>query len=294
MHALSEVLWTFILDYTKGWGIRLHQHDYFQIHYCISGDGTFFLDGQPLHMKENMCLLIHPNQPHELLPVRSGQLRIFDTKFYIHDPAIYNAICSMPQFMEIPDPEFRELCTSIRNEWASNVPYSREMSNAIFQQILLLFLRKNTEYTSRIPFYKALEERIKNLTGVEGKIAEYIQAHYLESISLDRLSSSLRYSKPYLCKVFRNATSTTINEYINFLRVKKAYDLICCTEKTISEISLECGFSSIHYFSRTFHKIVGMSPSHTRDLDRNAIYTDIRLHGTFRWRYYSDDLAPQS
>ena len=122
MHALSEVLWTFILDYTKGWGIRLHQHDYFQIHYCISGDGTFFLDGQPLHMKENMCLLIHPNQPHELLPVRSGQLRIFDTKFYIHDPAIYNAICSMPQFMEIPDPEFRELCMSIRNEWASNVP----------------------------------------------------------------------------------------------------------------------------------------------------------------------------
>ena len=287
MCGFSEVLWTFMLDYTKGWGVRLHQHDFLQMYYCISGEGVFNLDGQRLLLQENMCLIIHPNQPHELLPMKDGQMRIIDTKFYIHSPELLEVLCSLPQFMEIPDPEFRDLCTMMRNEWASKTPYAKEMANAIFQQILLLYLRKNTEAPSRIPFYKELEDHIKNLTGLERKIAQHLQDHYLESISLNQLSSDLRYSKTYLCKVFRSAAGITISEYVNFLRIRKAYDLICCTEKKISEISLECGFSSIHYFSRTFHKIAGMTPSQARNLDRNALYTDIRLHGSFRWRYYS-------
>ena len=34
MKANVELVWTFILDYTKNWGIRRHSHDYLQMCYC--------------------------------------------------------------------------------------------------------------------------------------------------------------------------------------------------------------------------------------------------------------------
>lgn len=36
MGDTSEVIWTFVLDYTRGWGVRRHSHDYFQMYYCLS------------------------------------------------------------------------------------------------------------------------------------------------------------------------------------------------------------------------------------------------------------------
>ena len=58
-------------------------------------------------------------------------------------------------------------------------------------------------------------------------------------------------------------------------------------EPSLSEFLLLCGFSSIHYFSRTFHRYVGKSPSEIRDRDRTLLDKDIRLHGTFHYRYYT-------
>ena len=86
---------------------------------------------------------------------------------------------------------------------------------------------------------------------------------------------------------FGAATDATISEYANFLRIRKAYDLIRYTDQKLSEIAASCAFSSIHYFSRVFRRYVGMSPSQVRDRDRSTLDTDIRLHGQFQYRYYS-------
>ena len=135
-----------------------------------------------------------------------------------------------------------------------------------------------------------MEEKIAKLSGVERKVAEYLGEHCWEAVSLEQLAKDLRYSKNYLCKVFRNAAGCTISEYANFLRIRKAYDLLCYTDQKLSEISLNCGFASIHYFSRVFRKYVGMPPSQVRDHDRNNLNTDIQLHGKFRYRYYDPDV----
>ncbi len=290
MENSVQVIWTFILDYTKGWGVRRHHHDYFQMYYCLSGTGLLYLDGEEIELSSNVCLIICPDQIHEIYPIKSGQLRIIDTKFYVRDAAIQQAILDAPKLITISDTQFRELQHSMRNEWVSNGVYGHEMATLLFQQSLYQFLRKSASVPSKIPFYKELEDCILKLTGLEKNIADYLLLHFLEELSLDKIAGDLRYSKNHLCKVFKNATGYTISEYTNFLRIRKAYDLICCTDKKLSEISLTCGFSSIHYFSRTFRKITGLSPSQARDQDRNSIYTDIRLHGTFHYRYFTENV----
>ena len=285
-HSL-EVIWTFMVDYAKDWGVRRHADDYFQMYYCIAGEGTMFLGDRDIVLKQNECLIIWPGQIHELYPIKSGQLRTIDTKFYVRDQELKAALFKAPQLITVTDPRFRELQQSMRNEWVTGALYAKEMATILFEQSILLFLRDNAQVPTQPPFYRTLRENTEKLTGLERTLADYLAVHFLEELSLDKIAEDLCYSKNYLCKIFKASSGFTINEYINLLRISKAYDLVCCTNHRLTEISAQCGFSSIHYFSRTFHRIAGMTPTQARDQEQNSLYTDIRLHGTFRYRYFS-------
>lgn len=289
MRSDIELVWTFMLDYTKNWGISRHNHDYFQMCFCLSGNGKFYLDGTELNIGSNDCLMMMPNQVHEMYPIACGQFRMIDTKFYVRDDSLYKTILKMPPVAKIKDNSFRELQQKMRGEWASRSLYSKEMATLYFEQSLYLYIRMREPSVECIPFYQPLEAKISELSGLEQRIANYMIEHYLEDITLDKLAHELQYSPNYLCKIFKHSTGVTINEYCNFLRIRKAYDMVCCTNTKLTEIAELCGFSSIHYFSRVFHKFVGIAPSHARDKERNKVNTDIQLHGTFRYRYYAPE-----
>lgn len=287
MDCSLEVVWAFMVDYAKDWGVRRHSHSYFQMYYCLSGHGNMFLGGKDITIKQNECLIIWPDQVHELYPVESGQLRIIDTKFYVHDQKLYDALLKAPQLITAPNAQFRELQQSMRNEWVTDAPYAKRMATLLFEQSILLFLRDNMRIPMPPQFYQDLRRNTEKLTGLEKTLADYLSVHFLEDLSLDEISKHLSYSKNYLCRIFKQSSGFTISEYINYLRIVKAYDLVCYTNLRLTEISAQCGFSSIHYFSRMFHRIVGMTPTQARDQEQNFLYTDARLHGAFSYRYFS-------
>ena len=289
MHGKVELVWVFIVDYAKGWGVRRHSHDYFQMYYCLTGESPIFLGDHDIHLGPNDCLLIHPNQVHEVKPLSKGYLRILDTKFYVHDEDLYQSLIEMPELVNISSPVFRRLQEETRNEWASGASYCYEMATLIFEQLLYLYLREMIRSPVSIPFYHAMEQKMASLTGIEREISNYISENFLDEISLNQLAEDLRYSKNYLCKVFKEATGYTIIEYRNLLRIRKAYDMVRYTNQTLSDISSRCGFSSIHYFSRVFHKYAGISPSQARDQDRSSLNMDMRTHGRFQYRYFTSE-----
>lgn len=282
-----KVIWTFMVDYPKDWGVRRHSHDYFQMYYCTAGQGNMYIEGKSFVLRQSECLVIWPNQIHELYPIENGQLRIIDTKFYILDENLKRALLQAPQVIKIADPFFRELQQNMRDEWVSGALYAKEMATVLFEQCIFLFIRDNAQVSIKPPFYRMMREKTEKLTGLEKTLALYLSEHFLEDLSLDKIAKDLCYSKNYLCKIFKNSSGFTINEYINYLRISKAYDMVCCTNHRLTEISVQCGFSSIHYFSRIFHRIVGMSPSQARDQEKNFLYMDNCLHGTFHYRYFS-------
>ena len=92
-------------------------------------------------------------------------------------------------------------------------------------------------------------------------VAEYIQLHYAEDLTLDMLAACVHVSGSQLCRSFRRATGSTVFAYLNRYRIMKSCALLQETNKKISEISGLCGFNNISYFNREFLRVTRLTPS---------------------------------
>ncbi len=97
---------------------------------------------------------------------------------------------------------------------------------------------------------------------VVSHITQYINEHFTERITLDSLCFLFATNKTTLCRDFKSEHGKTVLEYINALKIKEAKRLLRTQKYTATEVADLVGYSSLHYFSRTFKCITGISPKH--------------------------------
>ena len=68
-----------------------------------------------------------------------------------------------------------------------------------------------------------------------------------------------------LLPVFKKVTGYSPIDYLLHVRLSKAAEMLLRSEKTISEIAQECGFTDSNYFSRQFRKNYNLSPREYRN-----------------------------
>jgi two-component system, response regulator YesN len=92
-----------------------------------------------------------------------------------------------------------------------------------------------------------------------------IHEQYSQKLSLSILANQIHINSTYLSRKFNEEMKVSFSEYLNDFRIEMAkQSLRDKSEKSISSISEECGFSSQHYFSVLFKKQVGLSPREYR------------------------------
>ena len=77
----------------------------------------------------------------------------------------------------------------------------------------------------------------------------------------DYLSERLEQPYPFLSKVFKEKTGTTLEKYIILIKIEKIKELITYNEHSLSEISYMMGYSSVQYLSNQFKQITGYTVS---------------------------------
>lgn len=92
----------------------------------------------------------------------------------------------------------------------------------------------------------------------------YIQNNYSRKISLASVAEHVGLSSGYLCRIFKEETSISINAYINNLRMTKAGELLRDKNSYIKEVAVSVGFEDQLYFSRLFKRYYGTTPSEYR------------------------------
>jgi len=93
---------------------------------------------------------------------------------------------------------------------------------------------------------------------------EYIHKHYESEISLDGLAELAALSTSGLHRLFKRHTRLTIGEYIAQLRIGKACALLVSTDKPISFIADEVGYTNLSHFNRQFLAIKQLTPREFR------------------------------
>ena len=84
---------------------------------------------------------------------------------------------------------------------------------------------------------------------------------YAEPLDIPKLAGIACVSKAHFIRTFRATFGETPHRYLQRRRVERAMFLLRETDRSLTDICLDVGFTSLGTFSRTFHDVVGESPS---------------------------------
>ncbi|WMC91326.1 response regulator transcription factor [Kineothrix sp. MB12-C1] len=108
-------------------------------------------------------------------------------------------------------------------------------------------------------------KREEKSSSVVEKAKEYISSRYNKDMSLDDVSREVNISPYYFSKIFKEETGTNFIEYLTNVRIEKAKELLKDTEYTMKEICSMVGYQDPNYFSRSFKKNVGVTPTEYKE-----------------------------
>jgi AraC-like DNA-binding protein len=83
---------------------------------------------------------------------------------------------------------------------------------------------------------------------------------YADGLDIEALAASAHLSRAHFIRSFRATFGETPHRYLQRRRLERAMALLRETDRPVTEICLDVGFSSLGSFSRTFHDVVGVSP----------------------------------
>lgn len=94
----------------------------------------------------------------------------------------------------------------------------------------------------------------------------YIQEHFAEHLSLERVSEVVMFSPDYFSTIFKKETGENFVDYLNKYRIEVAKEMLRTTHETIVQISDAVGYNDSKYFTKLFKKHVGLKPSEYRNI----------------------------
>ncbi|MDY4255387.1 MAG: AraC family transcriptional regulator [Oscillospiraceae bacterium] len=109
-----------------------------------------------------------------------------------------------------------------------------------------------------------------SLYGIMDNIIDYVNQNFT-SCDERELAKRYKVSYSYFSRTFKQMMNMSFKEYINYLRINEAQRLLLTTGKSITDISMEMGFSSPSHFINVFRRHMGRAPKQYR---KNIAKTD--------------------
>lgn len=244
-----------------------HFHPYYEICILFGDEATHIIEGQVYDLRPLDMVLLRPSVLHKTkYPVGAPKKRLI-ISFALKDEQ--GVLAS----------EYQQLLTL----FSQKVPiyrFEKAVQQTIFPILDQIFTcnRAPTELSGLMTYCKFMEflwsvyhARAHNVYTVRPPdnatthkmfdVSAYIHMHYSEPLSLQRLADHFYISTYYLSHQFKQVTGFTLVEYIQRTRINNAQQSLMFSNKKITQIADECGFSCFSQFNRVFKKFNGMSPS---------------------------------
>ena len=249
--------------------ISIHWHDEVEFVYVSSGSILYQLNGFMVRMKAGEGIFVNSRQLHVIATDQS------DCELYclIFHPSI---LCSSNHVA-------KQFVVSVIDN--ANIPYLLLNENVsrhklIFENIVYIekALTKDTGelmvmqclFSIWVALYETMEISSDNEHSPNENLALlktmiiFIQNNYHRKIGLQDICTVGQVGKTKGIALFDRYLNMTPMEYVSSYRIEKSCFLLKNTDKTITQIAFETGFSDGSYFSKLFKNKMGMSPLNYR------------------------------
>lgn len=261
--------------YTDSINSPLHWHYYSEIIYMVKGSVTITCNNQNTVLKEGDLCYIYPLQLHAFSEAQDTEVKYAVLKFDIHTINIPQAYISKFYDIFIRRTQENDFCIIIDNS-----RLDRDCIKSLICQTIQEYTNKKDfyalqvqahVYTLLIEFARKAEKNSavleKSHTDTDFSfyhILEYIDIHSGEPLEIHKLAEMCHMSYSHFAKLFRENYGRSCKEYITYIRLNKAQDLLLHTDYDLNFIAQETGFFNCSHFIRTYKKWKGITPKQER------------------------------
>lgn len=251
-----------------------HSHDETQLLCTLFGEFAYeFKDRPKVLLSAGQCIVIPANTPHRLVKMQDVAGRRVEMLLSCPPPGK----ASRSERDAIPAAVVRSLLKAMTANPCRAVQCRREYL-ALFDEMYELAGRGESLTAEEIALARVLASMIilefprqnckrksvparADRADIADKLIAFIEAHYKEQLSISRLCSYGGYSRSATIAMIRNATGKCPGELLADMRMEEAARLLSNTDRAVSDIARECGYSSARYFNYVFRRKKGATPS---------------------------------
>lgn len=258
-----QLLYVTPIRFERDWNGNRHCHDCLEIFFCIQGKGDYIIRNAVVPVQQNDFVIIPPHVEHAERSTAADPLEYivlglsgvelsfsnFSSGYYKgcflnQQTLIVNLLSALLQEVEQQESDFATICYNILH-------------------ILLVHLNRLCQFSIRptsLPAPCIPPVFDHNIAWVK----QYIDDNFTREINLDLLASKIGLNKFSLVRKFKQIYGTSPIHYLLLRKFQEAKFLLQTTESSIKQISEVVGFSSASYFTQSFQKHEGLSPSEYR------------------------------
>lgn len=228
-----------------------HLHYEIEIIYLLNGKTSIVLNGNEYEFSKGDFAIVFPNMIHSY---KEGE-NIIAGKF-IFSPDI------VPELKEIfntgifENPVIKD--AEFESKLASEILNSFDGSSQAVQKGYLLLL------ASKLIEHLQITQRKSGDLSALNRVFDYCQKNFCSNITQKDVAKALHLSDSYLSHLFSGKVGINFCAYINTLKINEACSLLSNSDKSITEVSEECGFGSLRSFNRVFLDYKKITPSKYR------------------------------
>ncbi len=251
--------------YKEEQAMDMHIHDCCELYYSISGGKQFLIDNRFYSIAPGDLFIINQYESHKLTQIDSC----------VHERIVLSVY---PDFVRQLSSEATDLnyCFTNRDEhFRHKLSLNKEQQKRFLYYINKITsaegyahdIVERTAFTELLVMINALSN--SNATDTTRStfkynhqvddILAYINQNLSQTITMEQLAARFYLSESYICRIFKEATGTTINKYITARRISIAKALLN-EGVSVSEAFERSGFNDYSNFFKAFTKAVGVSP----------------------------------
>ena len=250
----------------RSFQIPVHWHDELEIIYVKGGFLTVSISGESYIGKPGDAFVVSPGNLHLmgsdtstvdyytfLFPLKNLSFRaddLFEEKLL--EPLNSGHLMIKPRINDTA----KELCEQLIEVYESkNQESESQLTAQIKTKIILLQFILEMWKKGFI-----IENDTNGRNTVEKEMVSYIQQNYTGKISLKEFGEQFHLSEKYISRYFKEHFHITLSQYVTYLRLEHAKQLLQDTDIPVTEVAMQSGYQNVSYFIRSFKKTYEISP----------------------------------